>query len=138
VLAGVATLAAVAFGLHQWLAPSRAAGFNVEVVSAGADVTRGGGAVLSVAAKQGSLTQTCNGACDDLRYQANDDEADYEVRVLDSRGACLVCDQPRGVMGGYGAWSHRWVIGGVRPLKIIVTDRIGRFPWKAAGEVHAK
>jgi hypothetical protein len=40
-------------------------------------------------------------------------------------------------MGGYGAWSHRWVIAGEHPLKIVVSDRIGGLAWKAAGEVRS-
>ncbi|MEO8113913.1 MAG: hypothetical protein ABI655_06005 [Phenylobacterium sp.] len=101
-------------------------------------MSAGGGASVVVRNKRGALIQTCNGACDDLRYQAHDDENDYEVRVLDARGGCVACDQPRGVMGGYGAWSQRWMIAGRRPLKIVVNDRIGSLSWEAAGEVRSK
>ena len=136
-LAGVVGFLAAALGLHLWLAPTTSDGFNVDVLSAGADVSRAGGAALVIRSKRGTLTQTCHGLCDDLRYQAHDDENDYEVRVLDPRGGCVACDQPRGAMGGYGAWSHRWRISGVHPLKIIVNERIGRLPWKTAGEVSS-
>jgi hypothetical protein len=137
-LLGLATLVAGAWFLNHWLTPAHSSGFNVDVASAGADVSRGGGVVLVIRDKRGSLTQTCRGACDDLRYQAHDDETDYEVRVLDASGACVACDRPRGIMGGYGGWSHRWVIAGQRPLKIVVSDRIGSLSWGAAGEVRAK
>lgn len=137
-LAGLVSFFAGAWLLHGALAPTTSSGFNVEVTSTGADVSRNGGTALVIRNKRGSLVQTCNDACDNLHYQAHDDENDYEVRVLDARGACVACDQPRGIMGGYGAWSHRWVIAGERPLKIIVSDRIGRLSWKAAGEVRSQ
>lgn len=133
----VAFLAGV-WSLHLWLAPARSDGFNVDVTSRGSDVSAGGGASVVVRNKRGAVTQTCNGACDDLRYRAHDDENDYEVRVLDVRGACVACDQPRGVMGGYGAWSQRWLIAGQHPLKIIVNDRIGSLSWETAGEARSK
>jgi hypothetical protein len=137
-LAGVVGFVAAAWLLHVWLSPASTADFNVDLVSRGADVSLGGGAALVVSNKRGLLAQTCRGTCDDLRYRAHDDETDYEVRVLDAKGACVACDQPRGVMGGYGTWSHRWLIAGERPLKIKVDDRIGSFSWESAGEVRAK
>ena len=136
-LFGLAGFLAGAWLFHLWLAPTTAQGFNVDVASLGADVSGNGGRAVVIRNKRGALTQTCNGACDDLHYQAQDDENDYEVRVLDTRGGCIACDRPRGIMGGYGAWSHRWVISGARPLKITVSDRIGRFAWKSAGEVRS-
>jgi hypothetical protein len=137
-LLGLATLVSGGWLLHLWLAPAASNDFNVDVKSMGADLSLGGAAVLVIRDKRGSLTQSCRGTCDDLRYRAHDDETDYEVRVLDANGTCVVCDQPRGIMGGYGAWSNRWVIGGRHPLKISVQDRIGSLPWKAAGEIRAK
>jgi hypothetical protein len=134
VLAGLIAFVAGAGLLHVWLRPSTSEGFNVDVSSAGADVSRSGGAALEIRHKRGAVVQTCRGACDDLRYEAHDDENNYEVRVLDARGQCIACDAPRGIMGGYGAWSHRWRIAGGRPLKILVQDRIGRLEWHAAGK----
>jgi hypothetical protein len=136
-LAGAVSFLVGAGLLHAAMAPIRLSGFNVDVVSTGADVSRNGGVTLIIRNRRGSLTQICNGACDNLHYQATDDENDYEVRVLDARGACVACDKPRGIMGGYGAWSHRWVIAGEHPLKIVVSDRIGGLAWKAAGEVRS-
>ena len=124
--------------LHLWLAPYRTDGFNVDVASSGADVSLHGGRKLVVRNGRGSLTQICNGACDDLRYRASDDENDYEVKVLDAKDACIVCDQPRGIMGGYGGWSHRWTISGADALKISVSDQIAGTPSRPAGEVRSR
>jgi hypothetical protein len=137
-VSGLATLAATLWVLHAWLSPSRSDGFNVDVASRGADVSQSGGAAVVVSHKRGRLTQSCVDGCDDLQFRAHDDENDYEVRVLDAEGACVACDRPRGIMGGYGGWSHRWRIAGEGPLKIRVDDEIGRLGWTSAGEVRSK
>jgi hypothetical protein len=132
--AGLAAWALIYVVVHPYRAPK----FNVEIVSSGLDVSRHGGRRLVVDHGHGSLSQMCNGACDDLWYRASDDENDYVVQVLDAKGACIVCDQPRGIMGGYGGWSHRWSISGAEALKISVSDQIAGTPSRPAGEVRSR
>lgn len=137
-VSGLLAFGIVVSALYAMPAADFSDDFNVDVSVAGADVSAAGGAALVISHVRGAVAQTCRGRCDDLRFQAFDDENDYVVRVLDAKGACIACDRPRGIMGGFGRWSHRWVVAGEHPLKIIVSDRIGSLPWRAAGAVHAK
>lgn len=138
VLSGILALAVgsgVIYGvLHRYEAPE----FNVEVVSSGTLMTLRDARQLVISHQRGAVTQSCNEACDDLWYRAKDDENTYSVKVLDADGDCLVCDAPRDIMGGYGAWSVRWDVGRGRALDIVVTDQVAGAPWRPVGVARAK
>ena len=134
-LVGLVTFLSGVWLLHVWMAPYRSDGANVDVAISGEDVTRSGGKMIVIRNQRGSFTQTCNGACDDLKYRASDDENTYVVQVLNKNGACIACDQGRWIMGGYGGWSVRWVVAGEPALKISVSDQIAGTPWRSEGEV---
>lgn len=95
ILSGLATCVVVG-GLGFWLmaALGRQSWYSVEVLANGGDITRLGGASLAIEFDNGGevLKVACRGACDDLGYRAATGEAGVRVRVLDARGACLVCD----------------------------------------------
>lgn len=93
--------------------------FNVELVSAGADVSLHGGTRVVMANERGAITQTCREECDDLRARENSGDNAYWVRVLDRSGACVACS-PAGVYvtNGYGAPLTTFVVGGKRKLTV--------------------
>ena len=97
----------------------KAPAFNVELVSAGADVSRHGGMRVVLANERGAIAQTCRGACDDLRVRQNTGYNVYWARVLDAKGACVVCD-PTGayVANGYDASVATLIVGGREKLTI--------------------
>ena len=65
--------------------------------------------------KRRMLTQTCNGACDDLRYRAASGEGVVGVTVLDATGKCVLCRHEEYVTGGLTA---RMAISGERELSV--------------------
>ena len=94
-------------------------GFDVEVVSKGAAVTRCGGRSVVVADEGGGITQTCNGACDDLHVQASSGDNSYWVNVLDAQGACIACTGGIYVTSGFGdSGVTRFHVVGGRELDV--------------------
>jgi hypothetical protein len=139
VAAGLGAFFSLVCLVDALLAPAPGApkpSFDVDIASIGADVSRAGGAALVVRHRDGALIQTCRGRCDDLRYQAYTGETNYDVRVLDPKGACVACDPPRLTGGGYG--TMRWEIAGQRPLKIVVSEPSGPESRRTVGETAAK
>ena len=96
ILSGLATCMVVG-GLGFWLLTvlGRQSWYSVEVLANGGDITRLGGASLAIEYDHGgaALNIACRGACDDFGYRADTGDAGVRVRVLDARGACLVCDR---------------------------------------------
>ena len=138
VLSGILVLVAGTGLTYAALYPHRAPPFNVEVVSSGTQMTVHKARKLIIGHQRGSITQRCLEACDDLWHRAEDDENTYVVKVLDDGGACLVCDNPRDIMGGYGAWSVRWTVGGDRTLDIVVMDQIAGTPWRRVAVARSR
>jgi hypothetical protein len=94
--------------------PSPAPPYNVEVASAGGDVSRLDGRSLRVSDLGGPvMTQTCREDCDDIwfRMQAGGDNA-VRVEVFDGAGHCLACEPPASTDIGFGDVVLRWTIAG--------------------------
>lgn len=99
-IAGVVLPMAIPLGLIALLKLSipdaDAPRFNVDMSSVGADVTRHGGRRVIFANEHGSVVQSCNGECDDVRREESSGDNSYWVRVLDAQGRCVACSS-----GGY-------------------------------------
>jgi hypothetical protein len=96
--------------------------FGVRVLSTGADVTRAGGARIQVRDEGGTLTQVCNGPCDDLRFEAQPHGEDvYGVDVLNAAGACVACGQGQYVDRSYGAETTELRVAGDAPLRVNIS-----------------
>lgn len=132
VLTGLALFVASLLAVYLWLNRYPEPEFNVEVSSNGADISRHGGQKLLVRHAQGSIVQTCNGACDDLRYSGRDDEDTYFISILGPAGQSIVPERGLDVMGGFGALSAKFDIGGANRLEVKLYDRISELPWKPA------
>ena len=92
--------------------------FNVDMSSVGRDVTRSGGRRVIFANERGSVVQSCNGACDDVRLQESSGDNSYWVRVLDAQGRCVACSRGGYVTNGYGSEVTRLRIDGTDALDI--------------------
>lgn len=66
----------------------------------GHDVDRHGGVSIVLADSLGRIVQRCAGGCDDVRFRQSAAEGDYEVKVLDTRGICVACDNVGYVTNG--------------------------------------
>jgi hypothetical protein len=104
------------------LADLRPPRFNVDVASAGADISRNGGRRIVVANDRGAVVQTCRGRCDDLRLQESSGDNSYRVRILDSAGACIACTPGLYVTNGYGASITRVDVSGRDHLQVRLRD----------------
>jgi hypothetical protein len=109
----------VLFGAFEWIVSgSRPPEFNVDVVTAGADVSRHGGRRVLVVNERGAVAQSCNGECDDLRLRENSGDNSYWVRVLDRSGGCVACTLTGFyVSNGYGASVTRVEVSGQDRLR---------------------
>jgi len=118
--------------LWLWMSPFREPSFNVQLDSSGGAISRHAGRRLVLSHEHGSLTQTCNGACDDLSYRAKDGDNTYRLQVLNAAGECLACATGIDVMGGYGGLSARWRVVDHGSLKIVASDQIASGSWHTA------
>ncbi|WP_309091113.1 hypothetical protein [Phenylobacterium sp.] len=76
----------------------------------------------------GSITQTCNGTCDHVRYEAGADKRNYAVELRDAGGECISCGPKRFVAYDPIGLSARWRIEGRERLKVEVSESIGLGP----------
>lgn len=99
----VAAAAALSFWSQHRLRP-----IHAEI--AGADVSRHGGATITIRSEYGFIRQACNGVCDNLVFEQDSADNVYKAEVRDASGACVFCDQE----GAYvtGGMQERWVLGG--------------------------
>lgn len=81
----------------------------------GADVTRHGGTRVLIRNEAGSLTQTCNGVCDDLAFVQDSPDNVYTLEVRDAAGRCLLCDEDDYVTNGM---ETGWTVGGRDKLAV--------------------
>jgi len=112
-LAGVVTSAA-AWATISTLISAQQAGYNVEVLSNGADVSRFGGHKVIVDNEQGVLlTETCNESCDDIGYRARSSgENSYGVRVIDAAGRNLLGPEFKPYVDSDTSTVMRWTLAG--------------------------
>ncbi len=81
----------------------------------GADVSRAGGAKLAIISEVGAVTQTCNGVCDSLRFEADSAENVFRLEIRDLSGKCVLCDEGNYVHNGT---QVRWTVSGQEPLRL--------------------
>jgi hypothetical protein len=121
-LAGVLTPFAIWLVAHlavaSWLPAERPPRFNVLALANGADVSRHGGVRVVVSNEHATLTQTCSGPCDDLRYEADSGDNVYRLSAYDAAGRCIACDEGQYVSGGYGAGLTRFTLSGAERLTV--------------------
>lgn len=93
---GLAFTVAAGVGIYVWIQPVLyALPFDVEVLSHGAEVTRGGGARVVVHDEQGvRLEQVCRDECDDVQFQADMPDNAVGITVYDVAGRVLTSVQP--------------------------------------------
>lgn len=82
---------------------------NVEIVSHGDAIWRHGAARVVATGEEGSVTQQCQGVCDDLVIRETSGDNSYRVVVFDRRGARLACGDIGYVTSGLGL--NRVVVG---------------------------
>lgn len=102
--------AVVLFGLEALDSQRWSERYNVEIVSHGDAISRHGAARVVAAGEKGSVTQQCQGACDDLVIRETSGDNSYRVVVFDRRGARLACGDIGYVTSGLGL--NRVVVGG--------------------------
>ena len=91
------------------------------LATSGADISRSGGSVIQVRRQLDEFRQDCRGVCDDVRFEDAKGEL-LVVRVLDARGACVVCRETSGDRPS--AASERWRISGAP--RLLITKGGGR------------
>ena len=81
----------------------------------GADVSRAGGAKLAIISEVGAVTQTCNGMCDSLRFEANSPDNVFRLEIRDRSGKCVLCDKGSYVTNGS---QVQWTVAGQPQLRL--------------------
>ncbi|WP_340647527.1 hypothetical protein [Phenylobacterium sp.] len=87
---------------------------------AGADVTQHGGTKIAILNEGGSITQACNGVCDDLAFVQDSPDNVYRLEVRDPTGRCLLCEKGDYVTNGVEAG---WRVDGKDRLTLRRTSR---------------
>lgn len=81
----------------------------------GADITLHGGTKVVILNEGGSITQACNGVCDDLAFVQDSPDNVYRLEVRDAAGRCLLCDKGDYVTNGV---ETGWTVGGREKLAV--------------------
>ena len=111
-LLGVLSMVVVLIGLQVWTS-HRALPIYGEIW--GAEVSQHGGVSIAIKKEHGSITQTCNGVCDNFSFAEDTPDNVYRVEVHDAAGECVLCDP--GDYVGDGT-QVRWRIGGQDKLVV--------------------
>lgn len=111
-LLGVLTMVAMLIGLKAW---SEHEALPIYGEIWGAEVSQHGGVSIAIKSKRGSITQTCNGVCDNLSFEQDSSDNVYKAEVRDAAGDCVLCDP--GDYVGDGT-QVRWRIGGQDKLAL--------------------
>ena len=109
-IAGIAFLDAVAI-----IGDSGPRSREIKAEINGADVTRAGGAKLAIISEIGAVTQTCNGVCDSLRFEADSPENVFRLEIRDFSGKCVLCDKGNYVSSGS---QVQWIVAGQPQLHL--------------------
>lgn len=81
----------------------------------GADITRHGGTKVLIRNEAGSMSQTCNGVCDDFAFVQDSPDNVYTLEVRDAAGRCVLCDKGDYVTNGL---ETGWTVGGREKLAV--------------------
>ena len=109
-VAGIAFLYATAF-----IGDSGPHAREIKAEINGADVSRAGGAKLAIISEIGAVTQTCNGVCDSLRFEANSPDNVFRLEIRDLSGKCVLCDKGSYVTNGQ---QVQWTVAGQPQLRL--------------------
>lgn len=109
-IAGIAFLDAIAI-----IGDSGPRAREIKAEINGADVSRSGGAQLAIISETGAVTQTCNGVCDSLRFEADSPDNVFRLEIRDLSGKCVLCDKGSYVSGGS---QVRWTVAGQPQLRL--------------------
>lgn len=109
-IAGIAFLYATAF-----IGDSGPRAREIKAEINGADVTRAGGAKLAIISEIGAVTQTCNGVCDSLRFEADSPDNVFRLEIRDLSGKCVLCDEGSYVTNGQ---QVQWIVAGQPQLHL--------------------
>ncbi len=117
-LLGVGLSIATVTALSLW-SQHRLRPIHAEVT--GADVTRHGGAAITIRSEYGFIRQACNGVCDDLVFEQDSADNLYKAEVRDAAGKCVLCDQQSEYVSG--GMQVGWRLGGKDKLVLQRTTK---------------